>query len=163
MDVDEHMGHNNQLPFKAPRKLSSNFQRIIQTKSRQTLTTTSNKFKVLTDDSDSDIDEKIGKIVKKKRKNTTKDTNPRVKITDKAITNDTAPVVAKNKPSVETAPAINKKMSLIVVNGKTVNLTVLIQDLKTKIKEGFSVKHTNNFTILFLDKKEDHLRVLQSR
>lgn len=53
-------------------------------------------------------------------------------------------------------------MPPIVVDGKTVNQTVLIKDVNAKIKGGFSVKNTNNSTILFVDDKDDHHRVLQS-
>ncbi|CAH1107350.1 unnamed protein product [Psylliodes chrysocephalus] len=76
------------------------------------------------------------------------------------------PLANKNKPTSKTTPAAtnNKKalMPPIVVDGKTVNQTALIQDLRAKIKGGFSVKHTNSSTILFVDDKDDHQRVLKS-
>lgn len=53
-------------------------------------------------------------------------------------------------------------MPPIVVDGKTVNQTALIKEIKAKIKGGFSVKHSNNSTILFVDDKDNHQRVLQN-
>lgn len=41
------------------------------------------------------------------------------------------------------------------------SLCCLGHDLRSKVKGGFGVKHTNNSTILFIDEKEDYLRVLQ--
>ncbi|CAH1109239.1 unnamed protein product [Psylliodes chrysocephalus] len=165
MDIDKPPSQTsqNELLFETPRKFSSNFQRLIREKSKLTLTTTSNKFKPLTDDSD--LDDEIGKIVKRKRKNTPKDAIPNNKATEKQATNVPAPVQTKKMPPARATQANNTKkssMSPIVVDGKTVNQSALIQDLKAKIKGGFSVKHTNNSTILFVGDKEDHLRVLQS-
>lgn len=51
-------------------------------------------------------------------------------------------------------------MPPIVIEGKTTNQKNLIQDIKTIAKESFSVKHTNYTTILFIDKIDDHEKVL---
>lgn len=56
-------------PFTAPRKFSSNFEKLIKEKSRQTITATKNRYAPLTDESDDDSnDDEIGKIVKKRKK-----------------------------------------------------------------------------------------------
>ncbi|CAH1104546.1 unnamed protein product [Psylliodes chrysocephalus] len=72
---------------------------------------------------------------------------------------------ATNTTKIKPANVPSKRqgsMPPIVVDGKTINQNILIQDFKAKIKGGFSVKHTNNSTILFVDDKEDHQKVLQS-
>ncbi|CAH1110685.1 unnamed protein product [Psylliodes chrysocephalus] len=139
MDTEEHTSQINQLTFDTPRKFSSNFQRLIREKSKQTLTTTSNRYKAITDDSDSELDGDIGKIVKRKLKNIPNNKILEEKTAEKITTAVTAPKLIKNNPTVKTTIA-----------------------LKTKIKGGFSVKHTNNSTILFVDEKEEHERILQS-
>lgn len=45
---------------------------------------------------------------------------------------------------------------------KTRNQNTLIQDLRAKVKCDFNVKHTYNSTMLFVQEKEDHERVLQN-
>lgn len=43
-------------------------------------------------------------------------------------------------------------MPPIVVDGKTKNQNTLIQDLRANFRGKFSIKHTNNSTILFVKK-----------
>lgn len=54
--------------FILPRKFSANFTKRIREKLKKTLTITKNSFQVLTDESDSEHDDEIGKIVKKRKK-----------------------------------------------------------------------------------------------
>lgn len=54
--------------FKYPRKFSSNFHKLVREKSRQMLIPTNNSYQVLTYESDSDSEDDIGKIVKKRKK-----------------------------------------------------------------------------------------------
>ncbi|CAH1100925.1 unnamed protein product [Psylliodes chrysocephalus] len=51
-------------------------------------------------------------------------------------------------------------MPPIVIDGKTTNPKNLIQDIKAIAKGSFSIKHTNYTTVLFIDEKEDHEKVL---
>lgn len=46
--------------------------------------------------------------------------------------------------------------------GKPKNHNSLIQDLRATVKGNFSVKHTTNSTVLFVDEKEDHNKVLKN-
>ncbi|CAH1104524.1 unnamed protein product [Psylliodes chrysocephalus] len=142
------------------------FQSAYVAESKHPTKMTIKRMEMPTEDSDSEFDDEIGKIVKRKRKNTPKDTPNMAKTVEKPTTSDPAVNKNKNKPPSKTAPAAtnNKKalMPPIVVDGKTVNQTALFQDLRAKIKGGFSVKHTNSSTILFVDDKDDHQRVLKS-
>lgn len=65
---DEQFNKNKEEPFIMPKKFSSNFHKLVREKSIKTLTTTTNAFQALTDDSESDNDDEIGKIVKKRKK-----------------------------------------------------------------------------------------------
>ncbi|CAH1113876.1 unnamed protein product [Psylliodes chrysocephalus] len=51
-------------------------------------------------------------------------------------------------------------MPPIVIDGKTTNPKNLIQDIKAFAIGSFSIKHTNYTTVLFIDEKEDHEKVL---
>ncbi|CAH1115862.1 unnamed protein product [Psylliodes chrysocephalus] len=53
-------------------------------------------------------------------------------------------------------------MPPIVIDGKTKDQTTLIKDLKEHVKGEFSIKHTNATTIIFVDDKEDHTRVINN-
>lgn len=53
-------------------------------------------------------------------------------------------------------------MPPIVIDGKTTNQKVLIQDLKNIVNGDFSLKHTNYTTILFVENKDDHSKVLKN-
>lgn len=53
-------------------------------------------------------------------------------------------------------------MPPIVVDGQTKNQNTLIQDLRATVRGNFSVKHTSNSTILFVDEKEDHNKVIKN-
>ncbi|CAH1115896.1 unnamed protein product [Psylliodes chrysocephalus] len=55
-----------------------------------------------------------------------------------------------------------KSMPPIVIDGKTKDQTTLIKDLKEYVKGQFSVKHTNATTIIFVDEKDDHMRVINN-
>lgn len=46
---------------------SSNFQKLVREKIKQTLTFTKNAYHVLTNESDSDVKDDIGKIVRKRK------------------------------------------------------------------------------------------------
>lgn len=67
MDIDENKDKND-TPFTNPRRFSSNFHRFIRENTKKSLTLTKNKFEPLTDNSDSDLDDEIGKRVKKRKK-----------------------------------------------------------------------------------------------
>ncbi|CAH1115861.1 unnamed protein product [Psylliodes chrysocephalus] len=111
MEIDKPQEQNKQhdLPFQTPRKFSSNFQRLIREKTKQTMTSTSNKYLPLSDESDSDLDDEIGKIVKRKRKNTPKDGNTASKNSENQPTQTTAPATTKKAPQNKTTPANNPK------------------------------------------------------
>ncbi|CAH1115860.1 unnamed protein product [Psylliodes chrysocephalus] len=53
-------------------------------------------------------------------------------------------------------------MPPIVIDGKTKDQTTLIRDLKEYVKGQFSIKHTNATTIIFVEDKEDHARVINN-
>lgn len=58
----------DEVPFEIPKKFSSNFHKLVREKTKSTLTPTKNKFHALTDDSDSDLEDEIWKIVKQMQK-----------------------------------------------------------------------------------------------
>lgn len=66
MDTHKTEKKDGGLPFQTSRILSSNFQSLIQKKSKRTLTSTRNRYLPLSDNSYSNLDDDIGKIVKRK-------------------------------------------------------------------------------------------------
>lgn len=170
MEIDHNKEDKNDTPFTNPRRFSSNFQRLIREKTKKSLTPTKNRFEPLTDDSDSDIgDDEIGKIVKKRKKGPiTKDTNiiKRLESVNSTNAEENQPNNAASDKTKKPKASDNKQtktrssMPPIVIDGKTTNQQNLIQDIKSLAKGSFSVKHTNYTTILFIDEKEDHEKVL---
>lgn len=68
-DIETAKKASNEPPFVTPRRFSSNFEKLIREKSKKTISTTSNKFTPLTDESEADCeDDEIGKIVKNPRR-----------------------------------------------------------------------------------------------
>ncbi|CAH1115580.1 unnamed protein product [Psylliodes chrysocephalus] len=53
-------------------------------------------------------------------------------------------------------------MPPIVIDGKTTDQHSLIRDLKIQVKGDVSVKHTNATTIIFVEEREDHARVINN-
>ncbi|CAH1105291.1 unnamed protein product [Psylliodes chrysocephalus] len=177
---DEQFDKNKEEPFIMPKKFSSNFHKLVREKSKQTITKTSNTFQALTDESESDseLDDEIGKIVKKRKKkgqnfrpfNVDEQNNKGKQNND--VTDITVNKNPKNVPK-DTNPGNSNKntnanskqkttMPPIVIDGKTSNHSGLIQDIKAMVRGEFSVKHTNYTTILFVDQKEDYDRVIES-
>lgn len=65
------------------------------------------------------------------------------------------------KPEIRTTGNKNRNnIPLIVIDGKTANCNVLINDLKGLIKGEFSPRHTNYTTIIFLENTDDHASVI---
>ncbi|CAH1104653.1 unnamed protein product [Psylliodes chrysocephalus] len=167
MEVDENPSKDNETPFTNPRRFSSNFQRLIREKTKKTLTPTKNRFEPLTDESDSDIsDDEIGKIVKKRKKGSVSKTNTTERASNSNNTNaetlqaKTSNETVKTKATEAKQNKTKVQMPPIVIDGKTTNPNNLIQDIKALAKGNFSVKHTNYTTVLFIEDKEDHERVL---
>ncbi|CAH1108699.1 unnamed protein product [Psylliodes chrysocephalus] len=168
MDVDEPIPKDNETPFTNPRRFSSNFQRLIREKTKKSLTPTKNRFEPLTDESDSDQidDDEIGKIVKKRKKAASSNTKPVERST--SVNLDNIDVMAANtndktnRSKTTDVKQVKTKITMppIVIDGKTTNPKNLIQDIKAIAKGSFSIKHTNYTTVLFIDEKEDHEKVL---
>ncbi|CAH1102981.1 unnamed protein product [Psylliodes chrysocephalus] len=167
--VEEENNKKKDEQFTVPRKFSSNFHRMIREKAVQTLTTTRNTFQVLTDESDSENDDEIGKIVKKRKKGAKfvpfhiKETTaapPKQPVASTSNANNTN----SNPSNKNTNKNIKNKTTMppIVIDGKTANPNQLISDLKALVQGEFSVKHTNRTTILFVEGKEDYEKVLNN-
>lgn len=156
------------LPFQTPRKFSSNFQSLIKEKTKKTLTTTRNRYLPLSDNSDSDLDDDLGRIVKRKRADKGKSTESQKEETIEEILATQKGNVLQNKAQassrkpIKNTPIKKSNMPPIVVDGQTKNQNTLIQDLRATVKGNFSVKHTANSTILFVDDRDDHNKVLKN-
>ncbi|CAH1107372.1 unnamed protein product [Psylliodes chrysocephalus] len=160
---------SNEPPYQTPKRFSSNFQQLIREKSLKTITVTNNRFQALTDESESEYEDEIRKIVKRKRK--------MAKQGDESskINNNNAPTQSKNtekptesksnntKPSIsQNTPKKKNPMPPIVIEGKTTNQSQLIKDIKELVKGQFSIKHTNASTILFVEGREDYDRMVNN-
>lgn len=81
------MGDNQ--AFIKPRKFSANFEKLVREKASKTITKTSNKFQALTEDSDSEYEDDVDRIVKRKRltgaRNETRKTDVPSKKTEETI------------------------------------------------------------------------------
>lgn len=110
-------------------------------KSRKTLTTTKNRFHPLSESSDSEIDDDLGRIVKRKRKatksredksaenasNKPEETIESILENNKA-TNSTKPQSTQNKST--SAPKPKNHMPPIIIDGKTSSQNTLVNDIK---------------------------------
>ncbi|CAH1110394.1 unnamed protein product [Psylliodes chrysocephalus] len=61
-----------------------------------------------------------------------------------------------------TTPKTKNHMPPIIIDGKTMSQNSLITDIKRIVTGKFSIKHTNTSTILFLEEKEDHEKMVKS-
>ncbi|CAH1098904.1 unnamed protein product [Psylliodes chrysocephalus] len=129
--------------FEVPKK-STKLKHLIQQKAKSTLRT-KNQFQALTDESDKDDDSEDDENNRNRRKRT-KPNTPKANGKDK-----TATVTAK--PKKVTIPPI-------VIDGVTSNHREMMSNLKETIQGVFSVKHTNQSTILFVNEEGDYNRVL---
>ncbi|CAH1115859.1 unnamed protein product [Psylliodes chrysocephalus] len=165
METDAEEGNNKNntdTPFQTPKKFSKNFEKLIHEKSRKTITPTRNQFQPLTDESDSEGDDEIGKIVKKRK--TGLKYKP-LNMEDIQTPGTSSQQTTHSAKPTRTDMRGNKNkvtMPPIVIDGKTANQNNLIKDLKALVKGEFSIKHTNYTTIIFVDNKEDHVRVLNN-
>lgn len=134
--------------FQTPKK-TTKLKHLIQQKAKSTIKT-NNNFKVLTDESDDEVSE---------------DENPRSKRTKTEINkeqeeNINKSVTAKPKKKVEETKPKKNAMPPILLDGTTTNHKQMIENLKTDIKGKFTIKHTNQSTIIFIDEPDDYYRVL---
>lgn len=65
-----------------------------------------------------------------------------------------------NKTSINSRKKTN--MPPIVIDVKTANQNTLIQDIRQIVNSKFSIKHTNNSTILFVGEKTGHEKMVQN-
>lgn len=144
-------------PKKEKTKIPSMFPGNLAQGENQENTSISNKYQVLRDSSDTDTDDDIGKIVRE-RKNLNK--NPDT-INAKNPTEITTKAGNTSNRTERTTNNINKyNMPSIVIDLKTANQNVLIQDLKAILKREFGVKHTTYTIIIFTENKDNHAQVL---
>ncbi|CAH1115736.1 unnamed protein product [Psylliodes chrysocephalus] len=147
-------------PFITPKKFSSNFEKLIREKSKKTLTKTSNRYHVLTEDSDSEMDDekKSGKTREDKENSKTVENKEE---TIESILAENKASNTKNPPrKVTTTPKNKTHMPPIIIDGKTASQNTLVNDIKAIVSGKFSIKHTNTPTILFLEEKEDHEKMV---
>lgn len=53
-------------------------------------------------------------------------------------------------------------MPSIIIDKQTANLKNFINDVSAQVNGSFTIKHTTNSTILFVEDKEDHERILKN-
>ncbi|CAH1115858.1 unnamed protein product [Psylliodes chrysocephalus] len=165
---------SKQLPFQTPKKFSKNFQTLLREKTIKTLTKTSNRYLPLSDESESEYEDDIDRIIKRKRVTEARGTkNPKNAAKAVVMPVETVEsILAERKKQVKTPttiipnPTTNSKnkshMPPIVIDGKTANQSTLVKDIKDVVKGKFSIKHTSKSTILFVDDKDDHAKMIEN-
>lgn len=153
MQMDTDNTNDNQT-FITPRKFSPNFEKLIREKTRKTLAKTNNIFQALIEHFDSEIDDDLGRIVKRKSVKA-REAKSNEKPSDKPEETIES-ILAENKASNN--KTFQKK---VTPAPKNKNQNTLINDIKSIVTGKFSIKHTNNSTILFLEEKEDHEKMVR--
>ncbi|CAH1099653.1 unnamed protein product [Psylliodes chrysocephalus] len=146
MDTNEGEG-----AFKTPKKFSTNFVKVLREKAVRSIKL-QNKYNVLTD-TDSD-DEASLPSKKPVTQHPTTSIQSGTENKPPSIVNNSA----KNPPNVPRRAA----MPPIVIEGKTDNHSTLKTDLQNIIKGKYSIKYTNNSTIIYVEDKKDYTDLLDS-
>lgn len=126
--------------FNTPKK-TTKFKHLIKEKSKATLKT-KNRYEVLSDESEKERDS---------------DDEP-----DNRLPKRVKPNTPKRPKTKEQPPKVNKKtvMPPIVNDETTKNHKNMVKNIKETVKGVFTLKHTNQSTILFVEEEEDYTRVL---
>lgn len=138
MDFNDGLGE-----FKTPKKFSTNFINILKEKSARS-TEIQNKFQVFTDIESENKEQGLNtqrfKIQARKAK-----LNPQTK--------------AANTKVTETQKLNTKK---IIYEGRTDNHNNLKKVLQSIVKRKYTIKYTNNYTILYVEDEKDHKNLFSS-
>ncbi|CAH1098700.1 unnamed protein product [Psylliodes chrysocephalus] len=124
--------------------------------------------KTLTDESETEYEDDIDRITKRRRVAATrgskdnKNSWKNVIQPEETIESILAGNKNKNPPMTTNNPKNKTSTPPIVIDGKTANQSSLLNDIKEIVKGKFSIKHTNNSTILFVDDREDHMKMVEN-
>ncbi|CAH1099382.1 unnamed protein product [Psylliodes chrysocephalus] len=146
MDTDVGEGE-----FKTPRKFSTNFVKILREKAVRSIQL-QNKYKVLTDTEDSDDEAYV----------TSRKPETQQPSTSKTNTKENSRTTKANNPKTTTIVPRRTAMPPIVIEGKTDDHNSLKNDLKNIIKGKYTIKYTNNSTIIYAEDKKDYTDLLAS-
>lgn len=113
----------NNLPFQTPRKFSSNFEKLVREKNKKkTLTKTKNRFQVLTEDSDSEYEDDLDRVVKRKRVSTPREKTKSSEKSEKEHQETIESILAANKVKNSNKSLVAHKnkntMPPIIIEGK---------------------------------------------